>query len=298
MSSQYTQKTNLDWKAVVILLILCTLWGGNMAAIKFSNQGMAPMFTAGLRSLVAAGLMYVWMRFRKERVFPPTLNKMHAVVVGVLFGLEFAFIYLSQRYTYAGRAYIFLYTHPFWVALGAHYFLPGDRLSWKRFWGLLLAFTGLTFAFSEGLRHFSATVLKGDFYVLLGALGWAATTLYIKKYLIRSCNAFQTLLYQLLFSAPVLFALSFFLEGTPIRYIDQTVLISLFYQTIIVAWLSYWAWFYLLHIYPATTLAAFSFFTPISGVFLSSLLLGEPISLSLLISLALISVGIYWVNKR
>ena len=43
-----------------------------MAAIKFSNQGMAPMFTAGLRSLVAAGLMYVWMRFRKERVFPPT----------------------------------------------------------------------------------------------------------------------------------------------------------------------------------------------------------------------------------
>ncbi len=63
--------------------------------------------------------------------------------------------------------------------------------------------------------------------------------------------------------------------------------------------MSYWAWFYLLHIYPATTLAAFSFFTPISGVFLSSLFVpGEPISLSLLISLALISVGIYWVNKR
>ncbi len=118
MSSLYTQKTHLDWKAVVILLILCTLWGGNMAAIKFTNRGMAPMFTAGLRSLVAAGLMYFWMRIRKERVFPPAFNKMHAVMVGVLFGVEFAFIYLSQRYTFAGRAYIFLYTHPFWVALG------------------------------------------------------------------------------------------------------------------------------------------------------------------------------------
>ncbi len=60
-------------------------------------------------------------------------------------------------------------------------------------------------------------MLKGDFYVLLGALGWAATTLYIKKFLIRSCNAFETLIYQLLFSAPVLFGLSFFLEGSPIR---------------------------------------------------------------------------------
>jgi drug/metabolite transporter (DMT)-like permease len=167
------------------------------------------------------------MRFRKEPVFPPNFNKMHAVMVGVLFGLEFAFIYLSQRYTFAGRAYIFLYTHPFWVALGAHYFLSGDRLSWKRFGGLLLAFMGLAFAFSEGLRHFSATVLKGDFYVLLGALGWAATTLYIKKYLIRSCNAFQTLFYQLLFSAPLLFGLSFFLEGTPFLSNDHRGLAEL-----------------------------------------------------------------------
>ncbi|MBI5583333.1 MAG: DMT family transporter [Deltaproteobacteria bacterium] len=298
MPNSYQTKNYLDLKAIIILLILCTLWGGNMAAIKFSNKGLAPMFTAGLRSLVAAGLMYLWLRYRGERIFPPGLRKIHAVMVGVLFGLEFAFIYISQHYTLASRSYIFLYTHPFWVAWGAHYLIPGDQLTRRRFLGLLLAFGGLVFAFSEGLTRFSGSVLWGDFLVLLGALGWAATTLYVKLFLVRSCGAFQTLIYQLIFSAPVLFVLSFLLEGNPIRYVDWTIGISFFYQAVIVAWLSYWAWFYLMHIYPVTSLAAFSFITPISGVFISSLLLQEPLSLTLLVSLVLISLGIYWVNKR
>jgi drug/metabolite transporter (DMT)-like permease len=298
MSNSYQTKTHLDLKAVVILLILCALWGGNMAAIKFSNKGLAPMFTAGLRSLFAAGLMYLWMRLRHEPLFPPGLKKIHAVMVGVLFGLEFACIYISQRYTLASRSYIFLYTHPFWVAWGAHYLIPGDRLTRRRLLGLVLAFAGLVFAFSEGLSRFSGSVLWGDFLILLGALGWAATTLYIKRYLIGSCGAFQTLIYQLLFSAPVLLLLSLFMEGNPVYHLDGTVLLSFVYQTVIVAWLSYWAWFYLVHIYPVTSLATFSFFTPIFGVFISSLVLGEALSLSLLVSLVLVSVGIYQVNKR
>ncbi len=203
-----------------------------------------------------------------------------------------------MRYTLAGRAYVFLYTAPFWVALGAHFLLTGDRLTWRRLGGLSLAFMGLVIVFSEGIFHYSADVLFGDFLMILAALGWAATTVYIKRFFTQDCTPFQTLLYQLLFSIPVLFLLSFVLEKDPIRYIDLTIILSLFYQTIIVAFLSYWAWFYLIHIYPVTTLSAFSFFTPIFGVFLSSLLLKEPLSIGLLISLALVSFGIYWVNKR
>jgi len=161
-----------------------------------------------------------------------------------------------------------------------------------------LAFLGLILVFSEGLFHYSSQVLFGDFLMILAALGWAATTVYIKRFFTQECTPFQTLLYQLLFSVPVLFLLSFILESHPVRTIDLTVFLALFYQTIIVAFLSYWAWFYLIHIYPVTSLSAFSFFTPIFGVFLSSLLLREPLSLWLLIALALVSMGIYWVNKK
>jgi drug/metabolite transporter (DMT)-like permease len=242
--------------------------------------------------------MLLWMVYKKESLFPKSFNKIHALVIGFLFGIEFCFIYLAMRFTLASRAYIFLYTAPFWVALGAHFFLTGDRLTWRRLGGLSLAFLGLVLVFSEGLFHYSTDVLFGDFLMILAALGWAATTIYIKRYFTQDCTPFQTLLYQLLFSIPVLFLLSFILEKDPIRTIDLTVFLALFYQTVIVAFLSYWAWFYLIHIYPVTLLSAFSFFTPIFGVFLSSLLLQEPLSLWLLIALGLVSIGIYWVNKR
>ncbi len=298
MSDLYPTKTYLDFKATAILLFLCLLWGGNMAAIKFTIRGVEPIFAAGLRSLIASGLMLLWMVYQKEALFPKSFNKIHALVVGFLFGIEFCFIYLAMRFTLAGRAYIFLYTPPFWVALGAHFLLTGDRLTWKRLGGLSLAFLGLIFVFSEGLFHFSSQVLFGDFLMILAALGWAATTIYIKRYFTQDCTPFQTLLYQLLFSIPILFLLSFILEKDPLRLMDLTVLLALFYQTVIVAFLSYWAWFYLIHIYPVTALSAFSFFTPIFGVFLSSLLLKEALSLWLLIALGLVSLGIYWVNKR
>jgi drug/metabolite transporter (DMT)-like permease len=298
MPDPYTAKPYLDLKAIVILLLLCFLWGGNMAAIKFTIRGVEPIFAAGLRSLVASGLMLLWMSYQKESLFPRSFKKIHALVIGFLFGVEFCFIYLAMRFTLAGRAYVFLYTAPFWVAVGAHFWLTGDRLTWRRLGGLSVAFLGLVIVFSEGLLHYSSQVLFGDFLMILAAVGWAATTVYIKRYFTQDCTPFQTLLYQLLFSVPVLFLLSFILESNPVRYIDWTVFLALFYQTIIVAFLSYWVWFYLIHIYPVTALSAFSFLTPIFGVFLSSLLLNEPLSIGLLISLALVSVGIYWVNKR
>ena len=298
MPDPHPAKSYLDSKAVVILLLLCLLWGGNMAAIKFSIRGVEPIFAAGLRSLVASGLMLLWMRYRKESLFPRSFKKIHALVIGFLFGLEFCFLYMAMRYTLAGRGYVFLYTAPFWVALGAHFLLIGDRLTWRRLGGLLVAFIGLVIIFSEGLFQYSSRVLFGDFLMILAAIGWAATTVYIKRYFTRECTSFQTLLYQLLFSVPVLFLLSFALESHPVRMMDLTVFLSLFYQTVIVAFLSYWAWFYLILNYPVTTLSAFSFFTPLFGVFLSRLLLDEPLSFWLLIALALVSLGIYWVNKR
>jgi drug/metabolite transporter (DMT)-like permease len=298
MSESHLTKSYLNLKAIAILMFLCLLWGGNMAAIKFTIRGVEPIFAAGLRSFVASGLMLLWLAYRNNPVFPGTFKKTHALVIGFLFGIEFFFIYLAMCFTLAGRSYIFLYTAPFWVALGAHFLLKGDRLTWSRLGGLSLAFLGLVFVFSEGLFHYSSQVLFGDFLMLLAALGWAATTVYIKRFFTQDCTPFQTLLYQLLFSIPILFLLSFILEKEPIRYIDLTVFLAIFYQTVIVAFLSYWAWFYLIHVYPVTTLSAFSFFTPIFGVFLSSLLLSEPLSLWLLMALGLVSLGIYFVNKR
>src|SRR5690606_40676690 len=61
------------------------------------------------------------------------------LLVSVLFALEFALLYPGLQHTTAAHAVILLYTSPFVVALGAHFLIPGDRLTTAKVAGLLLA---------------------------------------------------------------------------------------------------------------------------------------------------------------
>lgn len=73
---------------------------------------------------------------------------------------------------------------------------------------------------------------------------------------------------------------------------------SLFYQSIIVAFISYFIWFKLIHKYPVSKLSAFTFFTPIFGVLFGTLFLHEEFTVSLVLGLPMVSIGIFFVNWR
>ncbi|UCD80994.1 MAG: EamA family transporter, partial [Desulfobacterales bacterium] len=107
----------------------------------------------------------------------------------------------------------------------------------------------------------------------------------------------QILFYQLFFSAPFLLIFSIMLEDSILWSVSFTLGFSLFYQCIIVAFLSYLVWFVLVSRYPVSLMHAFSFFTPLFGVIFSGLLiLGETISPNLVIALVLVSLGMVLVN--
>jgi drug/metabolite transporter (DMT)-like permease len=292
-------KAQLRWQPIAILLVLALVWGANMAIIKIGARELAPLFMAGLRSLVASICLYIWMKAKGLRLFPSKNVLHHGIVVGLLFGSEFGFIYVGLGYTLASRMYVFLYTAPFFVALGAHFFLKGDRLNAWKAAGLILAFAGVVALFMRDLGPFSIRTLPGDLMALAGGVLWGCTTVYIKKYLSHRTVPLQTLFYQVFFSAPLLFLMSVLLEDRVVSSFSISAAFSVFYQCIIVAFLSYLVWFDLIHRHPVSLLHAFSFFTPLFGVFLSGLLiLGEVISPSLIVALTLVSLGTVLVNRR
>lgn len=293
-----SDKSGLPARAVLLMLLLCLTWGGNMVAIKFSVGEIPPIFAAGLRSLVSGALVALLMRARGESLFASKRAALHGFVVGTLFGLEFACIYLGLKLTLATRTSILLYTHPFFVAVGAHFLLKGDKLHLKKSLGLILAFSGILVLFLKDWGPASLSTLPGDLLILLGAFGWALTTLYIKRYLTSISSPLQVLFYQLFFSFPLLMALSLFVEKAPSASISAPALWSFAYQCVIVAFISYVAWFELIHRYNVSLLAAFTFFTPVFGVFLSWLFLpGEELKPALLVSLVLVCLGILLVNR-
>ena len=136
--------------------------------------------------------------------------------------------------------------------------------------------------------------------VALGAgILWAATTVYLKKFLSHRVVPLQSLFYQVFFSAPLLFMMSYLLEECHFSGITMITAFSVFYQCIIVAFLSYLLWFELLHRYPVSLLHAFSFFTPVFGVLFSGIIiLGETINPSLVMALILVSLGMVLVNHQ
>ncbi len=298
MTAHTQRKDHLDLGGMVAALILTMLWGLNYAAVKYSNTGVAPVFACTIRSIGAAVCGIVYCLAKREKLFHTDIMLFHGFMVGLLFGGEFVCIYFGLQYTDAARAIIFVYTSPFVVALGAHFMLKGDRLTPLKVLGLVLAFVGIVTVFSGRPRGAAKAMLLGDILQIAAAFLWAATTLYIKKYMAEKVHPVNTFLYQLVFSIPILFVVSLILEPRWVYTINALIIGSLFYQTIIVAFMSYMAWFYLIHIYPVGVLSVFTFFAPIFGVLFGILLLGEEFTVSLMVGLPLVCLGIVFVNWR
>jgi drug/metabolite transporter (DMT)-like permease len=291
-------KDDLDFKAILTLLILTSIWGFNYPLVKFTNQGISPVFASTLRSLIASICGVIYCLSKGERLFHTDIMLFHGFISGLLFGLEFACIYFGMRYTNAARSVIFVNLSPFVVALGAHFFLRGDRLTPLKILGLILAFSGVVFVFQGRPKTASSTMLFGDILEIAAALFWGATTLYIKRFMAEKIHPINTFLYQLVFSIPILLIVSIVLEPQWIHRIDVYIVGSIFYQSIINAFIAIFIWFKLIHTYSVSRLSSFTFFTPVFGVLFGTLLFNEEFTFSLMVGLPLVCMGIFLVNWR
>jgi len=80
--------------------------------------------------------------------------------------------------------------------------------------------------------------------------------------------------------------------------LTPVVLLSLFYQGVIVTFGSYLAWFWLLRRYLAARLSVFTFLTPLFGVIAGVVVLHEPVRAAFVGAVVLVGAGIYLVNRR
>lgn len=293
-----TINNRLDLTGVAVLLVLCSSWGLQQVAIKVAITGVSPILQAGIRSIGASLLILIYMRLRKQPVMDRDGTLWWGLAAGLLFTCEFMLIYWGLEFTHASRAVIFLYLSPFVVAVGAQIFIPGDSLNRYQTAGLCLAFLGILAAFSESLNLPTRRMLIGDTMLVSAAVFWGATTVLIKAGPLAYVTPAKTLFYQLGVSALVLPAGSLLFRETGVTEISLLVLSSLFYQVVWVAFITYLAWFWLISRYSVSRLASFTFLTPLFGVFAGGVLLDEPITVRLMISLFFVGAGIYLVNRR
>ncbi|WP_047197213.1 DMT family transporter [Caldimonas brevitalea] len=293
------RRTHLDPRAVVLLLLCCVLWGLQQIVAKATLPLMAPLAFAALRSALAALLVWAWAGWRGTPMWRADGTLPGGLLAGVVFGLEFICIYLGLGYTDASRLVVLVYLAPFVVAIGMPFITPTEKLSPRQVGGLALGFAAVALAFSDGLGGHPAGSQRwvGDALAVLAALLWGATTLTIRASRLSVAPPEKTLFYQLAVSAVVL-AVASAVRGEAWPSVWPPALwASLFFQSVVVAFASYLAWFWLVRHYPATQLSAFTFLTPLFGLLFGWVLLDEVVTPELLLALGGVAAGIWLVNR-
>ena len=292
-----SERRPVDALAVSTMIVLCMCWGFQQVTIKIAAAGVSPIMQAGLRSIIATALLLVWARLRRIPLLRRDGTLKGGLAAGALFAAEFVFIYAGLAHTSASHMVVFIYLAPCLTALGLQWFVPGERLSAGQWSGIALAFLGVALAFADGFMRAEGATLLGDAFGVIAAALWAATTVLIRATRLSSVSATKTLFYQLGLSALML-PLASLLAGEPgIFALTPKVVASLAYQSVIVAFASYLAWFWLLTRYLAGRLAVFSFLTPLFGVAFGVVLLAEPLSAVFLGAALLVGAGIVLVNR-
>lgn len=288
-------KDHIDTFGASLLISFSLLLGLNQVCIKLVNAGLDPGFQAGLRSLCAFFPVLLFAMVKRRELSVSNGSLLPGIAVGVLFAGEFLLLFKALDHSSVARVSVLFYTMPFWLAIAAHVFIPGEQLNRLKVIGLLLAISGVLLTLSNSVGTNSETRWLGDLYCLLAAGGWAAIVMVTRTTALKkSCPEMQ-LLYQLAVSAPILLAVAW-ANGEFIREPTLFTWGIFAFQVLVVVSVGFLSWFWVLSIYPVSKMAVFSFLAPVFGVLFGWLLLDEVVGLNILLALILIAVGIALVN--
>ena len=282
--------------AVALMVMLCLSWAFNQIAVKLALPDIPPMLQATIRSACALPVLLLFARLRGVRVFASDGTLGPGLVAGVLFGVEFVLIFAGLAYTPASRAVVFLYTAPFFVALGSYRFL-GERLRPAQWGGLALSFAGVALAIGVPQANVDTRVMLGDLMEIAGGAIWGATTVVAKGTRLRFAPPEKALGYQVAVSIPIL-GLAAWIAGESLTRMPGPLALSLMaYQAIWVVGTTFTLWFALVQTYSASKLSAFTFITPLFGVVASYVILHEELTLAFGVAALLVIAGLYLVNR-
>lgn len=274
----------------VLAAFLSIAFGANAVAIKMSLEGLGPFTNAAIRFTLASATLYLFTRLTSRSLKVDRLQLWNIIFLTILFILQFSFLYHGIDRSNASRAALLINLQPLLVLFLAHFFIPGDRITWRKTFALLLGFAGVVLVITEREGAGSGS-RSGDLLILVTTGIWALRAVYMKL-IINKLGPFQLAFYPMILSIPFFFLQAFLWDTTMVGSLDARVVWALLYQGLLMASFGFVAWYYLLRKQGAVWLNSFNFLMPLTGVLLGVTLLGEPMTLMIFLALVFVTAGI------
>lgn len=282
--------------AVLLLLAVMLTLGCNWPIMKIGLEYIPPLHFAAARVLLGALCLAAVAALKGVLKIPRRADLPLILGVGLLqMGAFLALITIAVQFVPAGRSAILAYTISLWVIPMAALFL-GERVPPLKGLGLGLGLTGVAVLFNPfGFDWSDPQVLLGNGLLLLAALIWAALIVLVRGYHgVSSPLALGT--WQFLVAAAVLVPLALLLEDTAAIRPTAALAWILVYNGPVATAFSFWAMLALTQALPATTTSLALLGVPLVGMLSSAIVLGEAITATNSLGLALILAGLAAVS--
>ena len=290
--------SKLSLGTVVLAVAVHSLWGGNAVAIKLSLEAFPPMWTAFLRFSIAIVCVALWAGFRGIPMRPKRSEWWWLVLLGVFFSIQIGLMNIGFQHTSGSIGSILMATNPIFAALWAHLLVAGDRLTRQRIIGLAVAFLGAAVVILQSGPIDGATAVGvGSGLVFLSAALLGGRLAYTGR-LLQRMDEVRVVLLQMVISVPVFGVAALMSENIVWERVGLAPIAGILYQGLVVAGLGFMLLTYLMKRYSTSVITSFNFVSPISGVLLSVLLLGDKITLHVLAGVALVGTGLYLVARH
>jgi len=279
----------------VLLMMVIVLWGVNWPIMKLGLADIPPMTFTAIRMVLGAACLFTVIAVRGQVRLPSRHDLPIVLSVGLLQMAAFmALVTVALQYVPAGRSSILAYTTPLWVVPGAALLL-GERLDRRRLVGFLLGMAGVAVMFNPAAFDWSdRNVLIGNGLLMLAAMLWAAQMIQVRGHTWHA-SPLELAPWQFTVAAAALIPIAIILEaGKPIHWTGQLTAV-LFYNAPIATAFCFWAVVTVNRALPAITTSLGTLGVPVAGVLASSVMLGEPVTMTNLAGLLLIGGGLAWL---
>lgn len=291
--------------AAALALLLAALWGANPVAVKYSVDTIPPIAVSALRFVMAAAFMLLWCRAEGSDLRMRPGQWRPTLVLGLILFVQIVLFTVGIHLTNASHATLLINAFIFFVAGIEHFVTRTDRLSPRRFAGLVIAGAGvvLVLAMTGGAGSSSpdaaadAPSLTGDLMLFASAVLLAVKIIYTKQ-AVRTVEPGKLILWHDVVGVVLFTATSLAFEEIGLEAFTLPAVLGLFYQGVVVAGFCFAAQAALLRRHSASQVSVFGFATPLFGIVFAVLLRGETVSPWLLVSGACVALGIVLVNRR
>src|SRR6266851_4968317 len=274
------------------------IWGSTYLAIRYAVETIPPLYTAGIRHLIAGLILLAWCLAKRLR---PTWTQVRAsFIIGAFFFLGgHGSLHWAEQKVPSGLASLLIASEPLWVFLLFAIVARRWRLNGTLLAGIFLGFGGVGLLMGKSALTSGPGVFIGSLVVLLGAFFWGVGVVYSRRSHLSGHPLLLSALSLLAGSLQLLLAGTVAREyrGFSIASVSSRSWLALAYLIVFGSIVAFTAYNWLMEHYSPTFVATHTYINPVVAVLLGWLLAGEAVTLNVLVSAAMVIGAVMLVDR-